>query len=203
MVFFMDSLDHVTSRIPRPRHGCKVVLGAGIFSLSLAAAAFEDRSSGLYFESGHAFRSESHADVVTLGAVVPWTPSSSFESGASSLYLDFFVSQWRAPLPTGSEHRSYTQAGAIANWRYRLDQGASPWFVEVGLGGTLMDSLYRTVDREFSTRFQFTEQFSVGRSFGSQGRHEVSIRFQHFSNAGIKSPNPGENFFRVRYIFHF
>ena len=30
-------------------------------------------------------------------------------------------------------------------------------------------------------------------------RQEVSLRFQHFSNAGIKEPNPGENFFQVRY----
>ena len=34
----------------------------------------------------------------------------------------------------------------------------------------------------------------------SQGyRHELALRLQHFSNAGIKHPNPGENFVQLRY----
>ena len=67
----------------------------------------------------------------------------------------------------------------------------------------MMDSIYRTASREFSTTFQFTEQLGGGRNFGSRGEHEVSVRVQHFSNGGIKEPNPGENFWQVRYLYRF
>jgi len=30
-----------------------------------------------------------------------------------------------------------------------------------------------------------------------------SLRVQHFSNAGIKEPNPGETFYKVRYAYRF
>ena len=40
-------------------------------------------------------------------------------------------------------------------------------------------------------------------SFGARGEHEVSLRLQHFSNAGIKHPNPGETFVRLRYVRRF
>ena len=66
-----------------------------------------------------------------------------------------------------------------------------------------MDHLYKTPDRTFSTAFQFTEVLGVGRSFCENGKHELTLRLQHFSNAGIKKPNPGENFVRVRYTYHF
>ena len=84
-----------------------------------------------------------------------------------------------------------------------VGEGQSPWFAEAGIGGTLMDSLYRTTSREFSTAFQFTEQIGVGRNFGERGEHELSVRLQHVSNGGIKEPNPGENFWRVRYLYRF
>ncbi|MGO4393569.1 acyloxyacyl hydrolase [Variovorax sp. M-6] len=178
---------------------------AGCLSLSLAAAAApQDSAPGIYIDLGQAlFHSNAQTDSLTLGAVVPWTLWPPVQGGAMSLNWDFFVSQWRAPLPDGRDKRNYTQLGVIANWRYRFNEGDSPWFVEAGIGGTVMDRLYRTIDREFSTAFQFTEQFSIGGSFGAQGEHELSLRLQHFSNAGIKSPNPGETFVRVRYLHRF
>jgi lipid A 3-O-deacylase len=87
--------------------------------------------------------------------------------------------------------------------RYRFGDGGSPWFAEGGVGATLMDRIYRTPDRSFSTAFQFTEVLGIGRSFGEKGAHEVSLRVQHFSNAGIKKPNPGETFLRLRYAYRF
>ncbi len=113
-----------------------------------------------------------------------------------------FISNWQAPR-VDDGHRNYLQLGAMAMWRYRFDAGASPWFAEGGLGVSVMNQLYRTRDRAFSTTFQFTEALGVGRSFGAQGAHEVSLRVQHFSNAGIKKPNPGETFWKVRYAYHF
>ncbi|MDM0075309.1 acyloxyacyl hydrolase [Variovorax sp. J2P1-59] len=180
----------------------KALVFTGCLWLTAAAAAHPDQTRGVYLEAGQAPHSEGNTDSMSIGLVVPWGRWASEPPGALSFYWDFFASAWRAPEP-GGDKRNYAQVGVIANWRWRFSQGESPWFVDAGIGGTVMDSLYRTTSREFSTAFQFTEQVSVGRNFGSQREHEVSLRFQHVSNGGIKEPNPGENFWRVRYLYRF
>lgn len=181
----------------------KAFMCIGLMWFSLAAAAFEDRSPGIYLEGGRSPHGPESTNSLSLGVVVPWAPFQVLRDGPVSFYGDFFVSQWRAPNASDTENQSYTQIGAVANLRYRFDNGASPWFTEAGLGATLLDGIYNTPVRLFSTRFQFTEYLGVGRSFGSRGEHELSLRVQHFSNADIKQPNPGENFWRVRYLYRF
>jgi lipid A 3-O-deacylase len=44
---------------------------------------------------------------------------------------------------------------------------------------------------------------AIGRRFGASKEHEVMLRLQHFSNAGIKHPNPGEDFLQLRYAWHY
>ena len=183
-------------------------LGAAVFTgvLCLMAAeahAFEDNARGIYFEGGHAAHGDrGGTNSATVGLTLPRSPSQPVHEGALTSYWDLFASQWHAP-GLGGGSRNYTQIGAIYTWRYRFDGGSSPWFAEGGVGGTVTDHLYKTPDRSFSTAFQFTEVLGVGRSFGDNGKHELALRLQHFSNAGIKKPNPGENFVRVRYTYHF
>jgi lipid A 3-O-deacylase len=181
----------------------RCLLFAGLLSLSAAAAALDDQSHGIYVEAGHAPHGEQFTNSLTLGYVVPWAYGPSVVGGPLSFYWDFFVSQWNADDARGIGRRNYVQIGAIGNWRWRFADGGSPWFAEFGIGGTVLDHLYRTPGREFSTAFQFTEQIGVGRNFGDRGQHELSVRLQHFSNADIKRPNPGENFVRVRYLYRF
>ena len=182
----------------------KALLCAGCLALSAAAsAATSDETKGVYVEGGHAPSSSGHTDSVTVGLAVPQGSPWTWWGGGVSFYWDFFVSGWRATEPNRIDKKNYAQIGGIANLRYRFGEGASPWFAEAGLGGTVMNTLYRIPDHEFSTAFQFTEQLSIGRSFGQQREHEVSLRVQHFSNGRIKEPNPGENFVRVRYMYRF
>ena len=49
--------------------------------------------------------------------------------------------------------------------------------------------------------FNFGDHLAVGRSFGVQREHELALRVQHFSNGGIKEPNPGETFLQLRYVY--
>ncbi len=167
------------------------------------AHAFEDKERGFYFEGGHAAHGErGSTDPATVGMTIPWSPRQPVQEGALTTYWDLFLSNWHAPA-LGSGPHDYAQIGAIYTWRYRFAQGSSPWFAEGGIGATVMDHVYRTPDRSFSTAFQFTEAIGIGRSFGEHGAHELALRLQHFSNAGIKKPNPGENFLRLRYTYHF
>ncbi|VTU14275.1 Lipid A 3-O-deacylase (PagL) [Variovorax sp. SRS16] len=181
----------------------RALVFTGLLSLSACAAAFDDQSNGIYVEAGRAPHGDTGTNAMEVGLVTPWAYGPSVLGGPLSFYGDFFLSQWRAPQASGPGHHGYTQIGAIANWRWRLDDGASPWFAEAGIGATVLDGIYRTPHRQFSTAFQFTEQIGIGRNFGARGQHELSLRLQHFSNADIKRPNPGENFLRVRYLYRF
>ncbi len=79
----------------------------------------------------------------------------------------------------------------------------SGWFVEGGIGANTIGPLYRNDDKRFSTAFNFGDRVGIGRRFGDRGRHEISMRVEHFSNGGIKKPNPGENFLQLQYTRHF
>lgn len=168
-----------------------------------AASALDMTGMAIYGEAGSAPHGDATTHIASAGVMVPWSPSFLPSGGASSAYWDLFVAHWQAKEFGGDGHQSYTQLGAIATWRYRFDAGRSPWFGEAGLGALAMDKVYRTPAREFSTAFQFTEVFGLGRNFGSRQEHALSLRFQHISNGGIKSPNPGENTWRVRYAYRF
>lgn len=177
---------------------------AGLLGLlGSSAHAFEDSQRGFYVEGGRAPHGDmGSTNAFTIGMTLPWSPRQPVQEGALTTYWDVFLSDWHAPaLDDG--RRDYVQIGAIYTWRWRFAHGSSPWYVEGGVGGSVMDHVYRTPDRSFSTAFQFTEVLGVGRSFGEHGEHDLSLRVQHFSNGGIKKPNPGENFVRVRYTYHF
>jgi hypothetical protein len=92
-----------------------------------------------------------------------------------------------------------TQLGATPVLRWSMAESQSGWFVEAGIGANVLLPVYRSSDKSFSTAFNFGDHVSVGRTFGERGRHELALRAQHFSNAGIKQPNPGVNFVQLRY----
>lgn len=180
-----------------------IVIGAGLpLMCSVQALAFEDVAPALYVEGGRALYDGGNTNAWSVGAIVPWSSSYLAPIEGLTFSWDFFASHWHAPSSKNG-HRNYAQLGAIATLRYRFDGGNSRWFAEAGLGGTVMNHIYRTPDREFSTAFQFTEALGLGRSFGARGEHELSMRLQHFSNASIKKPNPGANFARLRYLYRF
>ncbi|RYG65377.1 acyloxyacyl hydrolase, partial [bacterium] len=37
---------------------------------------------------------------------------------------------------------------------------------------------------------------------GYEGNSEIALRIEHFSNASIQKPNPGQNFVQLRYAWN-
>jgi lipid A 3-O-deacylase len=118
-------------------------------------------------------------------------------------YWELTLSRWSYPAMDGRREAWLGQLGVVPTFRYRPGGGASRWFVEAGVGATLTTTIYQTQRKRFSTSFNFADHVGVGRSLGASGEKEISLRFRHFSNAGIKHPNPGVNFVEVRYSFRF
>jgi lipid A 3-O-deacylase len=168
-------------------------------SLAFAIAAAGAHADG---QSATAFVAEGGVTVhgtysLTAGIAVPSTWHRISHNGEWTAYTELFVSHWRAKFD--GRHASFTQFGVMPVLRYRFDHGGSPWFAEGGVGLSYLDGLYRRDQKRFSTRFNFNDVLGVGRSFGARREQEVSLRFVHVSNAGIKEPNPGENFVQLRY----
>jgi len=136
----------------------------------------------------------------TAGAV--WNLKVDSLSQRWGVFLEASVSRWQSRGGRPSESGTLTQIALIPALRYWFGQGPS-WFAEGGIGATLTSSVYRSQDTHFSTKFNFGDHLSLGYAFGSARKDEVALRVEHFSNAGIKEPNPGKNFLEVRYLHRF
>ena len=140
---------------------------------------------------------EDSTRTATVGALWPWSWRREFWGGEVSGVTEVFLSHWSARAEGG--RRSFTQLGGVPLLRYRFSQGQSPWFLEAGIGISVMHPVYRTSHKEFSTNFNFVDVAGVGYSFGERRNHELSLRVSHVSNGGVKHPNPGENLLQLRY----
>lgn len=176
----------------------RIAVGLAAFG-ALSAAHADWRPDSGFVELG-----ASPHDSAALTAGVSWRGDWRKEGLGSELTgaVDLFVSRWafddRAGGRTGS-----TLIGVVPMARLRFDHGRSPWFAEGGIGLTLADKRYVTPDKIFSTSWNFYDVLALGYSFGAQRTQEISVRFTHTSNAGIKQPNPGENFWQLRWATRF
>ena len=170
---------------------------AGVPALTHAQPALSPSGTFIQFGTIHDTHSATYG--LTWDLPARWD----FASGRVTSYLEASVAMWDYDARGHSGSSRLAQIALVPSLRYRPDGGRSPWFVDAGIGATLMSKVYATQDKQFSTAFNFATHLAVGRSFGERNQHELSIRVEHFSNAGIKHPNPGENFLQIRYAYRF
>ena len=167
-------------------------------TVALPSAAADLRPGGVFVQGGtgdHSLRAG------TVGVVWPWAWQRPLGSGQIAGYTEAYLSRWSAKDTNG--RASFNQIAVVPMLRFRPDAGRSPWFLEGGIGLSYMDRLFAAQDKRFSTRFNFADTLGLGRSFGEQNRHELSLRLTHYSNGGIKHPNPGQNVIGLRYGYMF
>lgn len=75
------------------------------------------------------------------------------------------------------------------------------FFAEASIGVRLLSRTRVSDARAMSTGFQFADMLGLG--WRGAGNAELGLRLQHISNAGIKRPNAGVNFFVLYYRQHF
>jgi hypothetical protein len=118
-------------------------------------------------------------------------------SGALSSRFEVAIGRWRADSRVGGGHALVTQVGLTPVFRYAFGNDAT-WFVEAGIGVNVITPLYRTGSKQFSTAFNFGDHLGVGWRPRRDSPWDIALRIQHFSNAGIERPNPGEDFVQLR-----
>jgi lipid A 3-O-deacylase len=171
--------------------------------LALAPVAHADPSvsNGAYVQYGDS-GSRSKTDAYTVGVTRPMAWTRPVWGTLATGYWDLYGTFLSANNPRGDDYKTWL-VGLTPTFRLRFDEGRSDFFVEGGIGVSYTDVLYQSNAKKFSTRFNFGDHVGVGYSFGEQRNQEIVLRFQHYSNASIKKPNPGENYVQVRYAHSF
>jgi lipid A 3-O-deacylase len=138
---------------------------------------------------------DQHTNTYVVGATwyLPW--HFDFSVGTVAASVEASVGRWHTQGPKGGTTAWPTQFGAAPVLRL-YPARAPDWFGEIGIGPNYIVPIFHSGDKRFSTEFNFGDHAAIGRRFGAS---EVSLRVEHFSNAGISHPNPGENFLQVRY----
>lgn len=146
-------------------------------------------------QAGASERSTAITAALTWAIAWPWGG----EPSPWSLQLEASAGAWLARQPRAGDPERFWRVGLTPVLRYRFAATAPVDFAEAGIGVHLIGPIYRLGDRRFGSAFNFGDHLAVGWTVGPHGRDEWSLRLQHFSNAGLKPPNPGENFLQLRW----
>lgn len=119
-------------------------------------------------------------------------------------YWEVGIGYWEGDKG-GTGNDSVTTVSLIPVFRLQpqrpLGKGVWP-YIDLAIGFYLLSDT--TIgDKNLSTSFQFGDHIGAGIRFGGKKEFEIGYRFEHLSNAGIKSPNPGINFHLLRLIYRF
>jgi len=104
-------------------------------------------------------------------------------------------------LEQGSDAGAFISFGP--SYRFRIGKfDAGRWFMGFGVHPTW---LTRTefLGRDLGGHFHFTSHLGLGAYLGRQRKTSFLIRYQHTSNAGIDSPNPGLDMIGLTFSYHF
>jgi len=84
--------------------------------------------------------------------------------------------------------------------RWQSD-GKSGGYAEIGIGINYLTEKYNNNNRTMGGDFQFGDYIGCGYVFSSQV--DVSVKFKHYSDAGIEHPNPAVNFVMLKLSYPF
>ena len=183
----------------RTRAVLALMLAATAFTPSSAGAKELQAPVGLFVEGGISDDSRS----VVVGAAWTWVQPSKWGAGNASGYLETSVGEWACHREEGEHYRHCSvQFGITPVLRYEPSWWEH-WYMELGIGADVVAPAWHTDKRRFSTDFNFGDHIGLGRKFGDDGADEIELRAEHYSNGGIKHPNPGENWFQLPYMHWF
>jgi lipid A 3-O-deacylase len=184
----------------RGRRCLFVALWGTIFTATSSYAAQVEfsalRASTLFVQAGVG---DQRTRAYVVGATWDWDWRRQYSFVTVSGYFEADIGRWTTDDRGVSNSTWATQVGLTPVIRLQSSALMSHWFAEIGVGANYIVPLYRTGHKRFSTEFNFGDHFGVGRQFGKRRQHELMVRIQHFSNAGIEHPNPGQNFVQLRY----
>jgi lipid A 3-O-deacylase len=177
-----------------------VVRGALAALLALGPASAHADQFGVQLGAGVADH-----DVKKLDLGLVWDPGWQWWHFAGFHFTvvgEGHVAYWHLTERAASQPQIW-EFGLTPMFRIIKDTGWIRPFFEAGVGVRLLSHVYLTPDRTLSSAFQFADTVGVGAQFGAHQNYQAGVRFQHISNAEIKTPNPGLNFTSVYLQYNF
>jgi lipid A 3-O-deacylase len=173
-----------------------IALGMQVALSSAAISAAADLAPSSAFVQAGVGDQRTTAYTAGLTWDLPW--HCDFRFGRLGAYAEAAIGRWHTD--GGREATAWpTQISATPTLRLHPAR-TSHWFAEAGVGANYIVPIFNSGEKRFSTEFNFGDHVAIGHDFGHS---EVSLRMEHFSNAGIEHPNPGENFGQLRYAYRF
>jgi lipid A 3-O-deacylase len=172
----------------------------GLFAGMLSAHAEGFKPDSFFGELGG---TGNQGYTATAGLIWALPLNRRWAGGEITAHAEALAMYWNARNERDNGRQGIGLLAVVPVLRYRFSEGASPWFAEGGIGASFTSKVIHTANKDFSTAFNFYDVLAVGRNFGADRRQELSLRAVHISNAGIKEPNPGENFLQLRYAVRF
>lgn len=86
----------------------------------------------------------------------------------------------------------------VLRWQPDVKKGI---FGEIGIGVHYLSRIYDNAGQVMGSRFQFGDHIGIGYKFSNS--LEITLKYFHFSNAGIKDPNPAVNFAAIKIAYSF
>lgn len=126
-----------------------------------------------------------------------WTHSFGGSLGRVDLTPEFGVAYWRAH--DGQQPGSIWQLSATPMFRWWMGE-SQRFYVEAGIGPTVFNHT-SFAGKSYSTALQFGDHIGMGYLLDRHSR--IGVRFSHYSNADIKTPNPGMEVIQATYSYQF
>lgn len=181
----------------RGMRGARAVLLAAAAALGMGLSTAGHAIDGVSLAFGHASAANAGRIGVEWNWNKQWFKGEHWHLGG---YWELSAGYWQG-RGVGTNY-DITDVGFTPVFRIEQNSGRG-LYLEAGIGAHLLSSTRINADRTFSTAFQFGDHIGAGYRFGPHGCYDVGYRFQHLSNADIKTPNPGINFHEIRFAYHF
>ena len=169
-------------------------LVSGLLAACFVVNACAAESSGaVSVRAGHG-SNYSRAEIAWESPTL-WTHTFSDGYGRLDLVAELGAAYWMAHGARSPSRAWQFSAIPFLRWSWN-----TRYYLEAGVGPTVF-SRTAIADRRISTAFQFGDHIGVGAYLSDNSR--LGLRFSHFSNAGIKDPNPGLNVFQLIYTYQY
>jgi len=147
-----------------------------------------------YLEAGSSSR-----EARVVGAGLRWSWHAGILAPGVRGVADLGLNHWSAPVDGGARQRS-TQITLVPmlRWEWGSARGA---FVEAGIGLSVQDRHYAAGTARQSSQWNFQDVLATGLRLAPG--QELSLRYSHLSNAGLRRPNPGEDRFSLRWSVNY
>src|SRR5690606_8729946 len=174
------------------RAGALAVMAAATFCAANAHAA-EPGFGGVSVRAGYS-SDYSRAELAWESSSL-WTYQFSPGYGRLDLVAELGAAYWMANGSSSPPSVWQFSATPMLRWTVR-----DRYYIEAGIGATGFSST-NFADKQLGSAFQFGDHIGIGAHLSDTSR--LGLRLSHFSNAGIKKPNPGLNILQLMYTHRF